>query len=385
MNVFDSPNIVVVDRTFPGDTGLVVVTFPARTERQGIHRKGFGEDYFAKHRISTVLVKAGWNHWFQVPEAEAAISAIQAITRRFGRVVTYGSSMGGYAAALWSGALAADAIIAVSPQFSIDRQASPNEKRWADDARRITFDRDDMAASLNPMAQFNLLYDPFTPDRDHAERLLALSADPRPLLIPFGGHPAGAFLRDAGCLSQIILGLVRESIGPAEARAIVRRTRRSAAVYWANSAALLTKTRRKLALAAIEQAQALHSANPGVHYQLGKILSRLGQATDAGHAFERAATGKPGVARYHLEWGLSLLRLAQPDEAIRAFSTAIALDPRQLRAHAGLATAHLAMQAFGPAAEVLDRAARINPEDQVVARLRGQIADRASTAHSSSS
>ncbi|RYI79470.1 MAG: tetratricopeptide repeat protein [Acetobacteraceae bacterium] len=323
-----------------------------------------------------MLVKAGWNHWFQVSEAEAAIAAIQAITRRFRRVVTYGSSMGGYAAALWSGALAADAIIAVSPQFSIDRLTSPREKRWAEDARRITFSRDDMAAGLNPAAQLNLLYDPFTPDRDHAERLLALSSNPRPLLIPFGGHPAGAFLRDAGCLSRIILGLVRGSLGPAEARSIVRQSRRSTAVYWANSAALLTKNRRSLALAAIGQAQALQSSNPGVHYQLGKILSRLGQFTEAARAFEQAVAGKPLVAPYHLEWGLSLLRIAQPDAAVRVLTTATSLDPRQVRAHAALAAAYLATEAIGPAREALDRAATMNPQDPVVVKLRRQIAGR---------
>lgn len=374
MTVFATADVAVLDRTFPGDTDIVVVTFPARTERQGLHRKGFGEDYFAKHRISTVLVKAGWNHWFQVPEAEAAIAAIQAITQRFRRVVTYGSSMGGYAAALWSGALAADAIIAVSPQFSIDRGKMHREKRWAEDARKLSFTRDDMAAGINPAAQLNLLYDPFTPDLEHARRLLALSADPRPLRIPFGGHPAGAFLRDAGCLSEIILGLVRDGLGPAEARAIVRRSRRSTAVYWANSAAMLTHRRRALALAAIAQAQALRSDNPGVHFRLGKILTRLGQATEAAQAFAQAATGKPSIASYHLEWGLSLLRLGQWDAAVRTLGTATSLDPRQFRAHAGLATAHLARQAFDEASEALDRAAAIDPEEPTVVRLRGQLA-----------
>ena len=55
--------------------------------------------------------------------------------------------MGAYAAAICSEAVGADAVIAISPQVSIDGAKVPWERRWREEADSIgAFRRDEMMA-----------------------------------------------------------------------------------------------------------------------------------------------------------------------------------------------------------------------------------------------
>lgn len=368
--------MAVDDATFEGDSDTVVVTFPARTERQGLHRKGFGEDFFKKNRISAVLVKAAWNHWFQVEDTFDAIGAIRSLTRKFRRVVTYGSSMGGYSAAMLSGALNADTIIAISPQYSIDRWKVPFEKRWAQDAINIKFIHDCIELSINRKSDLFLIYDPFTPDSDHANRLLALSDRPKPLRVPFGGHPAGTFLVEAGCISSIVLGLVGGTLSSSAARQIIRASRQRTGSYWINAAAQFARTKPELAAKLVEQAALLNHDNASVYFRTGKVLTRLGRLAEAAHAFEAAARSKSSVAKYQTEWGLSLLQAARPDAAIRVLNQAVEIDAKSMRARLGIATALLDQDRVDLALLELDRAAQIETDNPAINLLRLRIASK---------
>ena len=73
------------------------------------------------------------------PAARQPGTAARAAVPEGARVMTYGSSMGGYAALRFARALRADAILALSPQYSIDPAVVPWEDRWRQDGARIAW------------------------------------------------------------------------------------------------------------------------------------------------------------------------------------------------------------------------------------------------------
>lgn len=328
--LFDSPGLRVLDFTLPGDDSVLVVTFPARTERQFLHRKGFGQDFFRRQRISAVHITAAWNHWFQVPETEAALAAVRRVAMRFRRVTTYGSSMGGYAAAACSGAIGAHAVLSLSPQASIDPAKVPWEPRWARDARCIAagpgFVRDDMARLLAPTAALHVAYDPRTRDRLHAERLFAASRDPRPLALPFAGHPAGHALLAAGEIKPWVLGVVRgEDVSGVRAR--FRGARAGLPSWWHGLARAAGPRRRALALAAAREARRLAPENAGVAYSAARSLEIGGAMAEALEAFAVACAAKPTAWKYRQERAALLLRSGRAEDALADFDMLVAALP----------------------------------------------------------
>lgn len=171
--------------------------------------KGYAEDFLRDRGFDVVAVKCNRNNWFQDLSREVMRDLIAELPD-YADIVTYGSSMGGYAALYFGGCMEARTCIAISPQFSIDPALPPHEQRWAGDAPTIDFhhlpldqvlDRDAAAA---PATKWYVLYDPLT--RDTAHVALMQAAAPRnivPVSAPYSGHPSGFMLAECGALSGI--------------------------------------------------------------------------------------------------------------------------------------------------------------------------------------
>ena len=65
------------------------------------------------------------------------MAAVHAVTRGYDRVVTYGSSMGGYAAIRLAGLAGATCVLAMSPQYSIDPKVAGFDRRWHEASDRF--------------------------------------------------------------------------------------------------------------------------------------------------------------------------------------------------------------------------------------------------------
>lgn len=234
--IFDGPDIRVTDGRIAGDDTLLVVSFPSYRTHQSFANRGFAERWLAEHRISAVEVKASWNHWMQVPDTEPAMAAIRAIAGGYRRVVTYGSSMGGYAAAGCSAAVGAHAVVAISPQYSIDPAKTGWDRRWLPYARTILdrggFIRDDMATQLAPAAALHIVSDPWNPDARHTALIERHSRRPEGLLALGCGHSAAAGLRDFGLLGSCAVSLLRGTDSIGHWRRQLRARRAQSHRYW---------------------------------------------------------------------------------------------------------------------------------------------------------
>jgi pimeloyl-ACP methyl ester carboxylesterase len=110
--------------------------------KAGFDMPGFGQSFLRKHGINAVHVLVSRSHWYQTPEMEGALAFIRHIAKDYHRVVTYGSSMGGYAAIKFGPEVRANAAVAISPQYSIDPAKAPFEKRFLKYFRREAWTND---------------------------------------------------------------------------------------------------------------------------------------------------------------------------------------------------------------------------------------------------
>src|SRR5271168_4492658 len=81
----------------------------------------FAEAPTTKSEISCVGIMAKKGNWYPVESLKAAATALASIIQGYDRRITYGGSMGGYAAIKFSRLLGATEVISLCPQWSIDR------------------------------------------------------------------------------------------------------------------------------------------------------------------------------------------------------------------------------------------------------------------------
>lgn len=193
---------VVVRYIAPAETtcDTLFVTFVNWRMEPQLTDPGFGQPFFLKRGIPSVHVVTVSNNWFQSAEMVGALAACRRAMSWHARAVTYGSSMGGYGALLFSGLLEPDAAVAISPQFSI-RRGVVADRRWDGPASQINFLFDDMTVGISAGAAKSLFYDPGNADAEHADRFRELGV--RCHALPFSGHPSGPLLHRLGLLARL--------------------------------------------------------------------------------------------------------------------------------------------------------------------------------------
>ncbi|MFA5121372.1 tetratricopeptide repeat protein [Zavarzinia sp.] len=238
MIIYDGKAITVrAQLDLPGD--ILVATFSPRN----VHRdmsdvapedmNAAGEEFLEKCGLPGIFFISRENHWWQTFEMEEAIAEIRrtGLLERYREVVTYGMSMGGYGALMFSKALGAKRVISVAPQYSIDSSVVPFETRWPEDRRRLKFIRDDMFEGLSKESDVYLLYDPrFRVDHLHA-KLVEACRPVDSILVTHSGHRVAQALLDMGLLSRGIEGLLRGTLDAHALRRQIRQNRRLSAYY----------------------------------------------------------------------------------------------------------------------------------------------------------
>ena len=354
------------------DGGAVVVTFDCYGDWHGnAVKEGFGERHFALHRQPAIHVMPRGNDWYQYATTEAALAAVRQAVAGAARVLAYGSSMGAYAAIRFADRIGATAVLALSPQYSVDPAKAPFEKRWLQEGRTIAFLPaldGPIRASVRPV----IAYDDRSVDRRHVERIAA-DTPVEPLPLPFGAHPVGLTLMEAGLLQPILDDLIAGRFDPAAARAKVRERLRRTSTYWAERARVQPRWLKWRAVGFARRAQALAPLSPLTNHVLATSLDRIRRYTESlplheevarlsgrepgylrPYSFARARSGDlpgalalarevvaadPGRARNH-EWEAWLLgMLGHADEAVAAIDRALAIDgapPNYARLRAAL-------------------------------------------------
>ncbi|WP_091740279.1 tetratricopeptide repeat protein [Phenylobacterium immobile] len=203
---------------------ICAVTFSPFDEETGLERAGFGEHFFQQLGVDAVHIVPVGNHWYQYPDLPDLCAKVREAVAGYERVITYGSSMGAYAAIRFGGWVGAHAALALSPQFSIAarpaalglhwRDYVPNDRRWRRYGQSLRFPYE---ARRDFARHAVIVYDPLTEDRQHAE-LYAATGDVTLVPAPHSGHPCGVLLTQSGLLTPLISDVLNNTFDAAHFR-----------------------------------------------------------------------------------------------------------------------------------------------------------------------
>lgn len=251
---------IIVRGYFPDKAAALVISFTSRMEnRAKSHRnEGFGERFLDANGLAYLCFISRRNHWWQTEEVEAAYTDIDRKydLTRYGRVITYGSSMGAYGALIFSRLFRADTVLAFSPQASISPNALPIHPQWQVDMEKTPVILEPMGRGLSGTGQIVIAFDPLNQfDLTHVRALEAIRPCTR-LVVPMSGHRTSLLLHESNMLKSIVLAGVESPVNVRQLRQTVRDKRRSSSRYWAVLAARL-KSRGRLDAAAQVEKRAL--------------------------------------------------------------------------------------------------------------------------------
>lgn len=314
MDVYRSENIVA--RAVPcDDVSRWVVTFDNYGIGHGFDREGFSQKFLYEKGVSTVHIMGRREDWYQYPDMMEAIAAVRSHLAETDRVITYGSSMGGYAALRFADLLGADATLALSPQYSINPKKAPFETRWLQDASRINW-LPESEPPLPQAARAVVVYDPATIDKLHTE-LIAAESKIETIPIWYSGHPAGLVVADAHLLAPLLFDVLNGVENLSHYQSAVRAARGQSSTYLVNLARALPERRASLALTLAERAVAINPTHVDALHGLAANLVSASRHDEAIIFYRRAVEAADGGIAGLIPFAEGLVRMGRYDEAMR--------------------------------------------------------------------
>ncbi|HEN8799555.1 TPA: hypothetical protein U8251_002130 [Pseudomonas putida] len=280
-----SPNVVIDYFHKPLNLPeIVAITFTPSGNRV-LDGLGFGGKFLLDNKIDLISVKCNNDSWFQtIPEDSFELINQIIENKGYSTIVAYGSSMGGYAAIQFSKRFKCNIVLALSPQFSIIESF---DKRWESHAKKVEWKYNISSNDLESSCKYYVFYDPHDLDKEHADRVLALSAEANVtnVAIPFAGHPVSHYLQETGVLKEVALSIFR---GDTPHDINLRKNKARSKSYLKNlSVYLHKKDKLALSLSVINKAIELDGESSTYFMHKGTLLESMGRVDDAVEAFER--------------------------------------------------------------------------------------------------
>lgn len=233
----ETPNYFV--DYIPGDLNQLVITFenadkPDEPRPDG-RRLPWGGEFLNKKGYCVLGVKPKKVDWYR----EACLHAFfrsqdfKAFVSSFSKVFFYGSSMGGFAALVFSDSVPGSIVIAFNPQTTLIPELTQWERRYPQGTKQ-SWDGD-----FNDAKQFALkaktvyvAYDPFCKeDNLHIRRIAQDMDNMIELKMPFVGHIMLVWMRQSGILDDFLSGAFSESL-TGYSCSVLARSRRNISRYY---------------------------------------------------------------------------------------------------------------------------------------------------------
>jgi pimeloyl-ACP methyl ester carboxylesterase len=197
-----------------GDTLIITFENLDHVYERGIDRMPWGHGFVAENGWSMLGMMAhGWT-WYRDENVCDFFDELKAsgFFGRFRKIVFYGASMGGYAAAAFSAAAPGATVILISPQATLSREIAPWETRYRKAWRRDFTSRYGFAPSMVQDAErVFLFYDPLEPlDAMHAALFRGETVEK--LRCRYFGHRIASMWVRLGILKPIIHACVDGSL-----------------------------------------------------------------------------------------------------------------------------------------------------------------------------
>ncbi len=213
-----------------------------------------------------LIADAGWDglfilpkrlSWYQTSDVWQFFRTMSDIGffEDYDRVVTYGSSMGGFAALAFADLAAADKAIAYHPRSVLD----PEILRWPSKlSLTLKYNRKgpraDVLTSLPAKTEVTLFVDPFgRRDKSHTDRVVNAHEKTEVFRVPFIGHSIPAFLKGSGILKKVFLDAVEDQFDPKWFYEHIRQRRENAGYHARMRKALVRRSGRGQAEGSVVQ------------------------------------------------------------------------------------------------------------------------------------
>ncbi len=311
--LFSSDEIQVRIRKCP-DMSRIVVVFDAYSHSSDLNRKAWGEAYFTKHNITAVYVLGRANDWYQFETTAAALDAIRSATRDAARVMTYGTSMGGYAAVRFASHVGAHIALAISPQYSINPIRAPFDSRWDHDAQRIQF-RDELDGLILGNTPTIVVYDPYSTDRLHARRIsedISISH----VRIPRVGHSVPLALMESNLLQTLVQKTLDGTLNEREFERKFRVVRKKLSSYHSELATHQPPWRRNTAIRLAQRAVSLNPKHNVPMHALAQILAASEDHQGAVYWYEKILNAGYEYLELLMMMSQSLWEIGDRDQSI---------------------------------------------------------------------
>jgi hypothetical protein len=271
-----------------GEGGTLVVTFDPLLYLWT--RPPFGHEFLRKQALDVVAVRKKDENFYQPLSREAFEAAVRPVAERYARVVSYGSSLGAYAA-LYYGRDEPWTVIASSPRNST--HPVYGAKVWQQRAR---FEHQRFTPDVPPRCRAIIVYDPRDAiDRRYLEgEVLPQFAGAEVMRVPFAGHPANQVLAEMGFIAPFVRAVIAGR-PRADYPVLDRREQRTRSHSYFQVLALACLQHRHLAWAdaLIARALALHATNMLVLRTLGMVRLAQQRWAEAVAPLEAALAASP--------------------------------------------------------------------------------------------
>ena len=275
-----------------------IVSFDHFRNEPGFSQQGFGEAFLRDEGYSAVHILCCDNRWYQYPDMLRACAAVRQTLAGAQRIVTYGSSMGGYAALRLGKAVGATAALAISPQYSIDPAKAPWEWRWNQykDALCRSGWLEEVDGPIDSAIVPYVAFDPADLDLRHVERI-ETDIRIRRLTFRHVGHPVTGYLGEIDLLRPLLRAIYEGGDAFAVARK-ARERRRKSSFYLGTLASKQPAHRLNGAIRLAERAVVHQPHGPMGYYNLAKLMTRAGRHEEAVAIHARVAEMTGRAAMY---------------------------------------------------------------------------------------
>ncbi|MEP3847398.1 MAG: alpha/beta fold hydrolase [Paracoccaceae bacterium] len=184
---------------------------------------------------------------------------------KFDRVVFYGTSMGGYAAAAFSAVVPGATVVAINPQATLDRQVTNWERRYRPAWRYNYTGRYGYAPEMVKSAEKMWLFYDSQGIADSMHASLFQGDNITKVRCPFMGHGMLTVWREIGVLKAVVSGCINDTITKHEIHKLMRGRHKVPKYQKAVMTHLVETNRHRLIIrycdAVVAQRTAPHFAN----------------------------------------------------------------------------------------------------------------------------
>ena len=241
----------------PGDGDVLLITFNGMgLVANGLHSAA--AQVAAKLGMPAIGIVSREKNWFPEPDMKAILPSIQTYLDRHKRRISYGFSMGGYGAVKYSRMMGVEAIVALSPQISIDPDFVPWDPRYRSHVR--DFHQGERIRPEDISGNLFLILDMLDEcDRQHARVLSEIYASRRINAAGVGHHTHEIFLSSEVMGQLFALALAQDEQG-------IRRLVRARKRLLRDIGARLWTVRGRMLHRRLRHHQALNAAQQALKY-----------------------------------------------------------------------------------------------------------------------